>query len=332
MWKPLAPSGSACNLRIMAISFRIGFAETMTHAAGSAMTARLSCNRPWLRLAAFIPISILSIFATMLALVMVGVLVPGLYDRMAGVGDLLDDNPLRLVEESIRSLIFAVAIGLVSISFLAAACLTWRAPPGQFVWPGRRFDLKLFSVGILLMMAIQILWIPFSLAMGGEWRPPVFDPYYVGHTRVFYAAAMAGALLIAAAAEEIFFRGVVLRVSGLITRRALVLCLMNGLMFSAFHLDPDPVSFLQRTLAGMGWTWAALRLGGLEFAIGSHFANNLFLALFWSPISTGTQMQEVHWAVLAPELATIAIVVAIVEVLARRQVRAGPSPVAPSTA
>ncbi|AYG95013.1 CPBP family intramembrane metalloprotease [Brevundimonas naejangsanensis] len=316
----------------MALSFKIGFAETMTHAAGSTMTARLSCTRPWLRLAAFIPISVLSILAPMVALVVIGMFVPGLDDRMAALGNQLNDNPLRLVEESIRTLIFAVAMGLVSISFLAAACLTWRAPLGQFLWPGRRFDLQLFGVGILLMTAIQILWIPFTLRMGGEWRPPVFDPYYVGHTRILYAAAMTGALLIAAAAEEVIFRGVVLRVSGLITRRALVLCLMNGLMFSAIHLDPDPVSFLQRTLAGMGWTWAALRVGGLEFAIGSHFANNLFLALIWSPMSTVTQAQEVSWVVLAPELATIAIVVTVVEVLARRRAGAGPSPVVPSAA
>ena len=296
------------------------------------MTARLSCTRPWLRLAAFIPISFLSTLAPMVALVVIGMFVPGLDNRMAALGDQLDDNPLRLVEESSQTLIFAVAMGLVSISVLAAACLTWRAPLREFLWPGRRFNFKLFGAGILLMTVIQILWVPFSLAMGDELRPPVFDPYYVGHTRVFYAAAMAGALLIAAAAEEVIFRGVVLRVSGLITRRALVLCLMNGLMFSAFHLDPDPVSFLQRTLAGMGWTWAALRLGGLEFAVGSHFANNLFLALFWSPMSTVTQVQEVSWVVLAPELATVAIVVAIVEVLARRRVGADPSPVVPSTA
>jgi len=316
----------------MMLSFKAGVAETLTQAAGSAMTARFSRTRPWLRLAAFIPISTLSIFATMVALVIVGMLVPGLYDRMTALGDQLDDNPLRLVEESIRTLIFAMGIGLVSISFLAVACLTWRAPPGEFLWPNRRFDLKLFGIGILLMTVIQMLWVPFILATGGEWRPPVFDPYYVGHTRIFYAGAMAGALLIAAAAEEIVFRGVVLRVSGLITRRALVLCLMNGLMFSAIHFDPDPASFLQRTLAGMGWTWAALRLGGLEFAIGSHFANNLFLALIWSPISTGTQEQKVSWFVVAPELVTIAIVVAIVEVLARRRVRTGTSPVVPTAA
>lgn len=316
----------------MVSSFKVRFAEALTHAAESAMTARLSCTRPWLRLAAFIPVSILSILATMVALVVVGMLVPGLADRMVALGGRLDENPLRLAEESIQTLIFAVGIGLVSISFLAAAGLTWRAPLSEFLWPGRRFDLKLFGVGILLMTTIQMLWVPFTLAMGGEWRPPVFDPYYVGHTRIFYAAAMTGALLIAAAAEEVFFRGVVLRVSGLITRRALVLCLMNGLVFSAIHLDPDPVSFLQRTLAGMGWTWAALRLGGLEFAIGSHFANNLFLALIWSPMSTGAQVQEVSWFVIAPELTTIAIVVAIVEVLARRRVRTGPSPVVPSTA
>lgn len=116
------------------------------------------------------------------------------------------------------------------------------------------------------------------------------------------------------------FRGVLLRVSGLLTRRALLLCLINGLLFSAIHLDPDPVSFLQRTLSGMGWAWAALRLGGLEFAIGSHFANNLFIALIWSPMSAAAQVQKVPWFVMIPELITTGIVVVVVEWLARRQV------------
>lgn len=287
------------------------------------MTAPLYAKRPWLRLAAFIPIAFLSMLATMVLMVIITLLVPALGDRMEVFGDQLDDTPFRLVEEGIQTLMFGVMIGLVAFSLLVAAALTWRRPLNDFLWPGRRFDLKLFGIGLLLMTAISVLWVPFSLATGSEWRPPVFDPYYVDRTRLLYAAAMAGALLAGAAAEEIAFRGVLLRVTGLLTRRALLLCVINGLLFSAFHLDPDPVAFLQRALAGMGWTWAALRLGGLEFAIGSHFANNLFITLIWSPMSAASQVQEVPWTVIVPELITTAIVVIVVEWLARRRVALG---------
>lgn len=302
----------------MVLPVKAWLANAVTEAAGSAMTARLTCTRPWLRLAAFFPIAGLAMLATMVAMVVITLVVPALGDRMDILGDRLDENPFRLVEESLQALVFSVIVGPVALSFLAAAALTWRVPLKAFLWPGRSFDPKLFGVGLLVMTAISALWVPFSLATGSEWRPPVFDSYYVGHTRILYAAAMAGALLVAAAAEEVAFRGVLLRVSGLITRRAVVLFLINGLLFSAFHLDPDPVSFLQRALAGMGWTWAALRLGGLEFAIGSHFANNLFIALIWSPVSAAGQVREVPWFVVVPELITTGIVVIVVEVLARR--------------
>lgn len=310
----------------MGLSIKAGLANALIQAAGSAMTAPLTCARPWLRLAAFIPIAVLSTLAAMVALVVITLLVPPIGDRMDALGDLLEETPFRLVEESLQTLVFGVMFGLVALSFLAAAALTWRVPLKDFLWPGRSFDPKLFGIGLLVMTAISAIWIPFSLATGSEWRPPVFDPYYVWHTRILYVVAMAVGLLVAAAAEEVAFRGVLLRVSGLITRRAVVLCLINGLLFSAFHLDPDPVSFIQRTLAGMGWAWAALRLGGLEFAIGSHFANNLFIALIWSPVSTASQVVEVPWFVAIPELVSTAIVVIVVEVLARRRAKFPPVP------
>ena len=39
-----------------------------------------------------------------------------------------------------------------------------------------------------------------------------------------------------------------------------------------------------RALAGAAFAWAALRLGGLEFAIGAHVATNLMLALIQGPM------------------------------------------------
>lgn len=288
------------------------------------MTARLVSTRPWLRVTAFIPIAMLSMLATMVALVVIALFVPPLGDRLGALGEQLEDTPVRLVEESLQTLVFGAMLGLVAVSLLVAAALTWRAALKDFLWPTRSFDAKLFGIGLLVMTAISVAWIPFSLATGSEWRPPVFDPYYVWHTRIFYVVAMAGGLLCAAAAEEIAFRGVLLRVSGQITRRAVILCVINGLLFSAVHLDPDPVSFIQRALSGMCWTWAALRLGGLEFAIGSHFANNFFIALIWSPASTAGQVVEVPWFVAIPELISTAVVVFAVEVLARRRANANP--------
>lgn len=295
------------------------------------MTAALPGKRPWLRLAGFIPFAFLSMLATMVVIVIVTMLVPALGDRMRVLGERMDDTPLRLVEDSIQTLIFGVGVSCIALSLLAAAALTWRRPLKDFLWPDRRFDPRLFAVGFLLITAISAMWVPVSLATGSEWRPPVFDPYYLGHTRLLYAAVMVGAVLAGAAAEEVMFRGVLLRVTGLLMRHALPLCLVNGLLFSAIHLDPDPVAFVARTISGMGWTWAALRLGGLEFAIGGHFANNLFIALMWSPFSTGAmQVQASPWTDIIPQLITTTIVLTTIEWLARR--RAGGAETLPSRA
>jgi uncharacterized protein len=295
------------------------FADAVTQADNSEMTARLPGGRRWLRLLAFIPLATLATLLTFVAFVIVGRLSPAIGAHMFALGERIEDTPLRLIEEGYRTLTFGVMVGLVALSLLATAALTWRAPVKAFLWPDRAFDGKLFGLGMVTMIAVSTLWIPFSLTTGSEWRPPVFDTFYVEHTRFIYVLAMVGALLAGAAAEEIISRGVLLRVSALVTRRSLLLCLINGLLFSAVHLDPDPVSFLQRTLAGMSWTWAALRLGGLEFAIGAHFANNLFITLMWSPASAASQTVEVPWFVVIPELITTAVVVGVVELLAQRR-------------
>ena len=295
------------------------------------MTAPLASRRPWLKLAVFIPFAFLSVLATTVILAIIAVLVPALGDRIEVLGERIDDTPLRLVEDSIQTLMFGVGVGCIALSLLAAAALTWRRRFTDFLWPGRRFDPKLFGVGFLLMTAISVMWIPVELGMGGEWRPPVFDPYYVERTRLLYAAVMVGAVLAGAAAEEVMFRGVLLRVTGQLTRHALPLCLVNGLLFSAIHLDPDPVAFVARTISGMGWTWAALRLGGLEFAIGGHFANNFFIGVFWSPFSTGTvAVQQSPWTNIIPQLITTTMVLITIEWLARR--RGGRAEILPARA
>jgi membrane protease YdiL (CAAX protease family) len=119
--------------------------------------------------------------------------------------------------------------------------------------------------------------------------PPVFDADYLLHTRLIYAGGSALFLLLAATAEELVFRGVLLQAAGAVVRSLPVLIVVNGLVFSAFHLDPSPGAFAARAISGAVWTWTVLRLAGLEFAVGAHLANNLVVALLVEPISTAAQ-------------------------------------------
>lgn len=293
-------------------------ASALSEAGSSPMLAPLISARPLIRLACFMALTAITLLASAVAFAIILLAIPQLGNRLEGV-DVLPEGPLRLVEESYFAILLAMSLSLIGLSIVASAALTWRRPLQEFLWPGRRFSSRQLGIGFAFMILIAALLFPVSLVMGGEWDAPVFDPKYAWPTRVLYAGVMAGSLFIAAAAEEVVFRGVLLRLSGILTRQPLLVCIVNGLLFSAIHLDPDPVAFVARAASGMIWTWAALRLGGLEFAIGAHFANNLFITLFLSPLSDGFLVRRADWIELLPEAVVVLLTLAAIEWLARRK-------------
>lgn len=291
----------------------------LAEAAQSSLTAGMAVTHPWRRLASFIVLAgvLMMVMAFAVSLVITGL--PGMRDQAANLGP-LPDGPLSLIDESLQVLLLASTLGGAAFGILVAAALTYRQVLKDFLWPRRRFDAEQLGIGFLAMACVCIVTIPIYLAMGSQWDPPILDPQYLDRTRLIYVSAMILGLLVAAAAEEAVCRGVLLRLTGLVTRRPLILCLINGIVFSAIHLDPDPVAFVSRAVSGGVWTWAALRLGGLEFAIGAHLANNLIIALFWQPFSQAGVRQDSAWIDLAPEVLTTVVMIVIVERLARRYV------------
>ena len=291
----------------------------LAEAAQSPLTSGMAVTHPWRRLATFVLLAGVLMMVMAFAVSLTITSLPGMRDQAANPGP-LPDGPLSLIGESLQVVLFASILGGAAFGILLAAALTYRRPLKDFLWPRRRFDPEHLGIGFLAMACVCIITIPIYLAMGSQWDPPILDPQYLDHTRLIYVSAMVLGLLAAAAAEEVVCRGVLLRLTGLITRRPLVLCLINGVVFSAIHLDPDPVAFVSRAVSGGIWTWAALRLGGLEFAIGAHLANNLIIALFWQPFSQAGVSQDSAWIDLAPEVLTTVIMLVIVERLARRYV------------
>lgn len=292
-------------------------------AAQSSLTDQFVVAHPWRRLASFLALAALSMVATTIVVGIVISGMPGMRDQLGALGP-LPDGPLRLMDESLQVALFALILGALAFGILAAAALTYRRPLSDFLWPARRFDASHLGVGFLTMACISVISIPIYLAMGSEWAPPILDPQYLDRTRLTYVLVMVGGLLVAAAAEEVVCRGVLLRLTGLVTRHPIILCLINGLIFSAIHLDPDPVAFVARAVSGAVWTWAALRLGGLEFAIGAHLANNLVIALFWQPFSEAGTSRESAWSDMGPELLSAVIMVIMIERLANRYVDGPP--------
>lgn len=288
-------------------------------AARSTMTQDLEARRRWLRLVSFVALAVLLVLTAMIVMAVVLAVAPGLApDQM--LEENLPDTPFRLWAEGRQVLFFGALLGVLAFAILAAAALTYRRPMTDFLWPGRRFSFSQLLIGFVVMTCISVSLIPVFLLTGSVWEPPILDAQYLDSSRFFYVAAMVVGLLVAAAAEEVVCRGVLLRLTALVTRRPLVLCLINGVVFSAIHLDPDPVAFVARAISGAVWTWAALRLGGLEFAVGAHLANNLVIALFWQPFSEAAMSRESSWTDLGPELVTAVVIVLFVERLACRSV------------
>jgi hypothetical protein len=296
---------------------RLEYRTSMAAAARSILTEKLDADRPWLRLGSFLALAALLTFGAMILMVILLAAVPDL-ELSRVTAENLPDTPDRLFNESGQVLFFSAIIGALGCAILGAAALTYRRRMTDFLWPGRRFAFDHLLIGFLVMTCICVLLIPVHLLTGSVWEPPILDPHYLDESRVVYAAAMVVGLLLAAAAEEVACRGVLLRLTALATRHPLVLCLINGVIFSAIHLDPDPVAFVARAISGVIWTWAALRLGGLEFAIGAHLANNLVIALFWRPVSEAAMSRDSSWTELGPELLIAAVIILFVERLAGR--------------
>lgn len=290
----------------------------LDQARRSPMVAPIAGERPWLRFGLFLLLGVASFFAAVLIFGITVTIFPDIRPWLIGDAGALPETTDRLLYESAEVLGISGLLGLLSLVVLLPAVTAYRQPVSAFLWPARRIDLGHFGVGFLTMACIAVMLVPYHMWQGAEWAPPVAGAVYADWTRPVYVVAMAVGLLVAAAAEEVAFRGVLLRLTGQIARHPLILCLINGVLFSALHMDPDPVGFVARCLSGVVWTWAALRLGGLEFATGAHLGNNLLISLIWTPLSEIDSGGNAPWIALAPEVFTAVIVVVMVERLAGR--------------
>jgi membrane protease YdiL (CAAX protease family) len=128
-------------------------------------------------------------------------------------------------------------------------------------------------------------------------------------------------LIPAAAAEELLFRGWLLRQAGAFLRRPLPLVAVSALTFSALHFDFAPDAFLTRAVMGAGFAYMTLRLGGIEFSAGAHAVNNLMIVLFLQPldINPGGRADLSNFSIVE-DLVLIGGYVLITELVARSTV------------
>ena len=304
-------------------------------AARSPLFAQPRDPKRWLRLAQFLGLAVVfGLIATIIAAVpMVPFLLTGSLDLATFGQSEIADGPDRLNGESLLTALVSLNLFGMALGALLAACIVYKRKPRDFLWPGRRFEVRQFLVGLIVMGVIAAVLVIPTVVLGDDpWNPPVLDPAYSAASIAIYIGVAVVGLLFAAFAEEILFRGVLLRVTGGFIRSIPVVLVLNGVLFSAVHLDPDPVAFVARTIMGITWTWAALRLGGLEFAVGAHLSNNLIITLWLEPLSASLDAEPGTWISLWFPLAMLAVTVIVVERLARYRAASPARPLAPRPA
>jgi membrane protease YdiL (CAAX protease family) len=88
--------------------------------------------------------------------------------------------------------------------------------------------------------------------------------------------------------EEVFLRGWLLQHVRRFVPSALGAIVATAIIFSALHYGhPGWATYVAALIFGLAYGWSALRLNGLEAAMGAHIANNLIAALLTGQMVTG---------------------------------------------
>ena len=209
------------------------------------------------------------------------------------------NNVISLVKGQSSGLIGAMALLVLAAAsntpwaaaFIVIAALMMGRPVLRYLTAAPRFRWRLLLSGLL----ISGLFVGVIVAVGQLTDPHAPPPPMLSvapdlSSRLIYVVACILLLIPAAAAEEVLFRGWLLRETAGITRNPWVLMALNGILFSAIHglnapseLQPDP--FLTRALMGAGFVYMTLRVGGVELSTGAHAANNILIVLFIEPLT-----------------------------------------------
>lgn len=173
----------------------------------------------------------------------------------------------------------ALAVMLAARYVFARPIGTWLTAAPHFRWMLMFWGAGATAVGLAVLMALDA-----ALIHNTHYELPILDPTATFGLKFAYVGAVLVGLLVAATAEEAVFRGYLLQQTAAFTRNTWVLIGVNAAIFALAHLEFDPAALVARALAGAVFAWAALRLGGLEFAIGAHVATNLMIALLQAPM------------------------------------------------
>jgi hypothetical protein len=204
-----------------------------------------------------------------------------------------------------------------ALPLLGAARLAFQRPAWTFVSPARSFAPDLLAAGALVYVVLTAASVGVDLLAGARLAPPLLDRRQPELDRLVYGLAAAPLILLANAAQELLFRGVILQVVGAFIRTRVGLCVMNGLVsglvMTILLPQPNPVLFLDLAVTGAVFAYSVLELGGLEFSLGAGFAGDFLLWLLHEPSTGGGKSAGFRWGDLlkADTLVEIGLIAAV---------------------
>ena len=278
-------------------------------------------DRAWSRVLAMAAAGLT--FAFILGVVATGLMVEALL--ALGV-DLMHPEaaggPPRLIRSGLYVLEISLALGAAALGALIAAARIFQRPIQSWVTASARFRWGQLAMGFGLGLAgaavlSQIAGLIHGGASLGD-GAPILDTAAAPQVRLIYVVACAAGFLLAAWAEEAVFRGYVLQQAQALTGKPYLAILISGLLFSLIHLEFSPYALVARAIIGAAFAWTAIRLGGLEFAIGAHLANNMMIALFGQAMLPGDPVDPGDAVGVAFEIAIALYLAACAELIRRR--------------
>ncbi|MDQ0464784.1 membrane protease YdiL (CAAX protease family) [Caulobacter ginsengisoli] len=212
---------------------------------------------------------------------------------------------------------FALTTAAMTLALLLTLRLTMGRPMLTWITGAGRIRWRLFLAGLAVAgLVLGLFDVLAAMLPGSRNLPsPLLRPEAL-LLKLIYLLICLTLLPVAALFEELLCRGWLLQQTAAFTRSLPAILLVNAVIFSALHLDGDMGHNVGRAVSGIVWSYAALRLGGLEFAVGAHAANNILLSLFFSTFQEG---DAPHSTALEAglDVAASLTLLAAVEVLAR---------------
>jgi|SRR5579872_4745368 len=199
---------------------------------------------------------------------------------------LLDPATPNLTSSLFLMLLAVTTNGPLALTFIVIAAVIVHRPLKSYVTAAPRLRWRLLVVAMALSAIVLGPLVAAEVFLDPHAAPaPILSLAHDAPRRITYALLSVLMLIPAAAAEEVVFRGWLLRQSAALTRNPVALMAINGVLFSAVHLEFAPGAFLTRALMGAGFVYMTLRLGGIEFSTGAHAANNIVIVLFLQPLT-----------------------------------------------